>query len=481
MLKIIVILIFTISFFSVMVNVKAKEDITPSNEEIMDVDRLGIPFLCSEKIQIEFDDRPYFMSENVSLLYRIEANSELKGIQYNSIGLDVVQVRQQDTNMIQIDLKFQENKSSLKFQVIVELLNGRILVSNLFGYLANEYYYFSRASEENTDLLFYQYELKENRITQEDYENIAKAHSFEIAKKLSSAQKTEEKESANFLPQVKSGTQGLVNTTIKGTWEWYDGVNYHPLKHTLLNIMLYGNSITMNQNVYTDANGYFSFTILLSESVDIFVEAHTEGKTILLKKNLWFAPYTAIAPLEEGLEPGGTAVINHRINDSGIAGKAFQVCQALIMGSKYVEAMTGVTAPSTTCHFPTNFSQFIPLTGVVEIEEDAYNFWDIILHEYGHKIQRHYKIEDNPNGNHVIDQDQISIHGKDKGIRLAWGEGWATFFAILVTQYFGNELTNIRFINDNLFHSFYYNNKNEKVPNPFSLEEKEVIGEGCEM
>lgn len=482
LLKIILVFILVFLFFGVTMDAIAYGDISLLNEdELMDESRLEVSSICSERIQIEFDDRPYSISETATLFYHIETNDELKDIQYNSIGFEVIQVRQQDENLVQVSLRFQENKHSLKFELAIVLLNERNLVSKIYGYQSNGFYYFSRASEENTDLLYYEYELRENRITLEEYENRVREQSFKIAKNLSSAQKSEENESFHSSLQEKVSAQGLVNTTIKGTWEWYDGVNYHPLKHTLLNITLYGNSTTLNQNVYTDANGYFSFTILLSESVDIFVEAHTEGKTILLKKNLWAAPYTAIAPLEEGLEPGGTAVINYRINDLGLTGKAFQVLQALIMGSKYVEAMASVSVSSTTCYFPMDFSQFNPLTGIIEIEEDAYNYWDIILHEYGHKTQSHFKMGYNLTGNHIIDEDQISNLGKDKGTRMAWGEGWATFFAILVTQYFGNELKNIRFINDNAFHSFYYNEKKEVLPNPFGLEDEQgLIGEGCE-
>lgn len=59
--------------------------------------------------------------------------------------------------------------------------------------------------------------------------------------------------------------------------------------------------------------------------------------------------------------------------------------------------------------------------------------WDIIMHEYGHFFAdkgASYKIDTSMGGAHD-GGTTIPVHGKNKGVRLAWSEGFATWFAIM--------------------------------------------------
>jgi hypothetical protein len=54
--------------------------------------------------------------------------------------------------------------------------------------------------------------------------------------------------------------------------------------------------------------------------------------------------------------------------------------------------------------------------------------WDVVHHEYGHYVQDHFNIEDNPGGPHNIGDCVSDVHdSKSEGIRLAWAEGWPTY------------------------------------------------------
>ena len=55
--------------------------------------------------------------------------------------------------------------------------------------------------------------------------------------------------------------------------------------------------------------------------------------------------------------------------------------------------------------------------------------WDVTLHEFGHFVADQLGIERNPGGSHG-DENLSNRYGKDRGIRLAWGEGWPTYFAV---------------------------------------------------
>src|SRR5262249_48750186 len=57
--------------------------------------------------------------------------------------------------------------------------------------------------------------------------------------------------------------------------------------------------------------------------------------------------------------------------------------------------------------------------------------WDVLHHEYGHYVQSQFGIANNPGGAHSSSQCDADQRGsKDVGDRLAWGEGWPTFFGI---------------------------------------------------
>jgi hypothetical protein len=58
--------------------------------------------------------------------------------------------------------------------------------------------------------------------------------------------------------------------------------------------------------------------------------------------------------------------------------------------------------------------------------------WDVYTHEYGHYVQKINGTTQNPGGAHNICANATGsgtpARTKDQGIKLAWGEGWPTFF-----------------------------------------------------
>ena len=247
-----------------------------------------------------------------------------------------------------------------------------------------------------------------------------------------------------------------LDSFVSGELSWGYGDEQHPLKNTLVRIKYTNRAgVTFPQFVYTDENGCFSTTIKLSETHTVCLQIHTEGKNTIVKNNLISSSYS-VKTESKILNPAETISFKHIItvdNTNQTTWKAFQVCQALNIGVRYVESITTQYSPSVTCLYPKDGSQYDPFLDVIELEEEDYLYWDVILHEFGHKIQHHYGITDSPGGHHSITEDLITRYGKNTGIKLAWGEGWATFFGVLITQYFGDELKNISNINDEEYNS----------------------------
>ncbi|MDE5565533.1 MAG: hypothetical protein K2I77_00980 [Anaeroplasmataceae bacterium] len=432
---------------------------------------------CQDYIQLDFEERAYLLSETAYLFFNVNSSSQVKDVKYEYEGFNIIETNTVKSS-IKIGVKFNENNDAMSLKFIVKLSDDNVLVSNVYGYQSNELYFLSRASEENIDLLYYDYALRTNKISNAEYKEI-------LLEKSCLAE--EDTDFGNETPLYNSNNQasvlanGYVDSYVSGRWRWHDGNNYHPLKHTRVQVSYVLDNIHRGVETYTDENGNFSVTLHISKSIEVEIVVFSEGKTTLVRKNsLSLQAYLTTTP-SKTLNPGGSISFNYYLPNTSTTFKAFQVCQALIMGGRYVEAMTGTTAPKATCHFPKDSNQFSSFWNAIDITEEAYNYWDIILHEYGHKLQHYFKITDSPGGKHIITEDLIERYSsKDKGIRLAWGEGWPTFFSILVTQYFGNELTNIRQINDSAYHSYGYDDDGNFYEWNRSLESINAIGEGCE-
>lgn len=278
---------------------------------------------------------------------------------------------------------------------------------------------------------------------------------------------------------VNAVARSSTQATIYGTYEWEDenGV-LHPLRFILIELYIGGKK---SDSTYTSSTGYYSFTFDVSGEQSCYLYARSEGDKVLVRKNT-ITGSSYICKSETITVIAGYSYPFYRYIPHDSAGqKALIVAQALVYGTKYVEEM-GYTAPSTICHYPKSSNQFSSFWNVVDITETACDYWDIILHEYGHKLQHYYDIENSPGGSHVINSDLIDIHGKDKGLRLAWGEGWPTFFGILVTQYYGSWMNNVPRVNDNRYNSYSTDSSGSLREWNSSLESPGIaLGEGCEM
>jgi len=61
--------------------------------------------------------------------------------------------------------------------------------------------------------------------------------------------------------------------------------------------------------------------------------------------------------------------------------------------------------------------------------------YDVQYHEYGHYVMDSFNFENNPGGPHNIGDCIANVHSsKDQGVRLAWGEGWPTYWGTTVQR-----------------------------------------------
>ncbi len=235
------------------------------------------------------------------------------------------------------------------------------------------------------------------------------------------------------------------NLTVSGALTWTDSNGAsHPLKQAKVEIVDEDDSSNeVVGTTYTSSNGTFSVTFANQTGAeedggcDIFVRAYPASSNIAVKQtsNVNYSLYT---PTTSNVT--GNVDTIYQVLKPCNTSNAFQIHQAGIVGAQYVKSLSGTAPALLNFRYPYSDSGSNYYNGsYVAIKSSSYYSWDIILHEYGHYIQDVYNIEDNPGGTHYIDNNNIDTFvsngstlatAKDKGCRLSWGEGWATYFGL---------------------------------------------------
>lgn len=125
--------------------------------------------------------------------------------------------------------------------------------------------------------------------------------------------------------------------------------------------------------------------------------------------------------------PAGTLTVN--ITGTGTAEheEAFSIHAGMLAIGTYAGYLAGAVPARIDVRFPTTrHTSLFDGTALHILRLDRWD-WDVMHHEYGHYFQSVHDISDNPGGRHTR-ANMAETRGKDAGTRVAWGEGWPTFF-----------------------------------------------------
>lgn len=203
--------------------------------------------------------------------------------------------------------------------------------------------------------------------------------------------------------------------------------------------------------VGTDVNGNYSALVdtddgILQGDRDIYVVIRSEN-TLVDTQTSGGDTYTMQSPVHDETPGGSTITENFTAPNTGV-GPAFSVFQAGTWIAVYARDRNGGTIPSVDVVWP-NGDDGSFYDGKVQIEQPDRWDWDTIHHEYGHFIMDTLNIEDNPGGAHNISDCHAVVRGsKDEGLRLAWGEGWPTYFGTAGQQVFNMASLNVPRVGD---------------------------------
>ena len=195
----------------------------------------------------------------------------------------------------------------------------------------------------------------------------------------------------------------------------------------------------------TDSNGSYSAIIPDGASVedggyDILVRVLAEGSNVSVSP---FSGTTYVfdqgAFLDIAISPPGPInFIAEQQSTSPDYMKAIQVQQAAALASEFAKIMNdGNYLGNAGVVFPGVSSLYFE---ALHIDSAHFNFWDVIMHEYGHyvadQLGTFYPLAANHNStSNLWDRDNWT---KNNATILAWQEGWADYFARYAQTYMIN-------------------------------------------
>lgn len=194
----------------------------------------------------------------------------------------------------------------------------------------------------------------------------------------------------------------------------------------------------------TDAAGAFDVHFTNTGTPGYYLKLVTANTTYVNQevKNQGGADWYILSPLfDESANPVNTGVLMHATKDDAAA--AFNVFDVGVEGAAavkrylhavptkiswlYYPAFNPPQCPDVSCYDSTTDTidilgtSAIPAGSSSKGDSDVYD--DIVLlHEYGHFVQKHFSADHSPGGDHSLENRYDP--------RLAWSEGSATFFAL---------------------------------------------------
>jgi hypothetical protein len=205
----------------------------------------------------------------------------------------------------------------------------------------------------------------------------------------------------------------------------------------------------------TDVSGNYAAIInnddgFLAGDRDIFVIVRS-ANTLIDTVTTGGDSYTMTSPIHDEQTPG-THVTENFTAPMGGAGDAWGMFQAGTWLAVYARDRQGFVG-SVDLVWPSGEDGSYFNGTDLRIEQDDRWDWDTVHHEYGHFVAQTLNIEDNPGGPHNI----FACHGtttqpnKDGGVRLAWGEGWPTYFGTSAQQVFNMAALNVPRVGDTVY------------------------------
>ena len=193
-----------------------------------------------------------------------------------------------------------------------------------------------------------------------------------------------------------------------------------------------GSTETLVGSTYTVSSGGYSIAFSSSiTSQPVKFKVASEGTNITVRQAS--SPYSIYKYESSTFSVSTFTKASYTANNTTNIGQSISIQQAMAMANKYIYSLDSSYLSNINVYYPNSYSNsyFSPSSVAIYIKQGHQYEWDTLQHEYGHYVQHHYSIANSPGGTHYLSANLAdSLNDKSAGIRLAWGEGWATYFAI---------------------------------------------------
>ena len=325
----------------------------------------------------------------------------------------------------------------------------------VYTYTLNDLVFINNVSEDTVWYKAYSYIYQEGLITETEFNDLY--HKFtERYSKVNQSTNIGNEEIILTENEVSPAVEIIADyTTFTGTLyfefdsslrETHDVV---PLRNTKIEVIVDNGSASETVGTsYTDSNGNFSVS-LRNEDIPYTstykVRAYAESYTFRIlgysAQSYTVDLHTASYTQNANITYSDTILFNE---DSWVT-KAFSVQQMMELGERYALSKDMYYSQKMNVLYP-----FLPDMGSFTydyfcfIDYDWYNYFELVVHEYGHFVQHRFNCYDlsffelmRNDPVHYENQDLFSKkEDKDYAMKLVWSESWASVFTNVVQDYY---------------------------------------------
>lgn len=432
---------------------------------------------CDASISSEVDLRAYQAEEIISVVYRSETGS-LPAYRIRQEGFTILSAVLSD-GVLTLRVTVDGTSPALR---TLSVSFGDDNSCDLFGYDTEIGTILSRSAEDDPDYLIATCLYKEGRMSEDAYRKAV--HDLMVADGSITEVFSSDASTGDLRGDVAEPNAPVVGSSkINGQFNWKDiDGNVHPLGFTYVELYV-DNALT--SSAYTSASGSVSFTHTHPVDFTWYIRVYSRTRYIdVVDPGTNETTYRA-ETVSQSLAPRerGSITITYNYGATHDVLRAFQISQALTTGARYYEAMSGSAPAQIDAFFPatttSNSYTYSQTSPHINILSTSFHEWDVMLHEYGHHISNLQGICTPRIGRgHSFNENLIHEY-QDKviGTRVAWNEGIATFFSILITQYFADYLGNLPYVGD----AIYKNSRSDTGYNVETPTDPDIpFCEGCE-
>ena len=252
----------------------------------------------------------------------------------------------------------------------------------------------------------------------------------------------------------RSGSNIYDDVQINVYAEWYDGDgNSHPLKGIKTDILSPLNTSLVGEGapVFTDDNGAYTAFIPYSQAKN-FYKDEVQLRLSAISRATYvqdsrYLSYPYCFSNKGNIMTMASKLYNYSKIDFHVSiypgrsdrANAYEICQAQSLPYEYCSSLgNGIDAVRT--EYPASYSEykdFRQQAYIIRVNEDDFNNWDLLNHEYGHYISDKYQIAHYFQEKifHNVFDNLIQTYNEYDGPVLAFSEGLATYFAIASQKY----------------------------------------------